>query len=240
MKKKIIMFIICIIFVLIISCNNDAIDKIDKDLKNSEQVVKGSKEIEQEVGNKFDKLLDTLNTLDIKDTNDLNTQEVEKTIQELKKAIDELKQTIGKTDPKKTPIGTYSEYEKKIQELEKKLKDKFKDKEKFGEKFKELEEKLKELEKTLKDKKENRKKVLEEAKKKFEEYKKQVESASGETYGAQVGNQRGGGQQAWKEAKELGLSVNSYDGADTSGLSSGIIDGAIKQIEEELKELDKD
>ncbi|WP_420025115.1 ErpL protein (plasmid) [Borreliella yangtzensis] len=222
MNKKIIMFIICVIFALIISCKNYAISKDSKDIENSEQVVKGSKEVEKEVENKFDKLLDTLNTLDIKDIND--TKEIEEQIKKLK-------ETIDKTDPKKTPIGTYSEYEEKVKKIKEELEKKLKDK-------KEIEEKLKELEESLKKKKEERKQKLEEAKKKFEGYKKQVESAGGETYGHTNQNQGRVGAQAFKEAKDLGLNVNSSCDSDTGDMSKGIIEDALQKIEEELKEID--
>ncbi|WP_420025829.1 ErpL protein (plasmid) [Borreliella yangtzensis] len=217
MNKKIIMFIICVVFALVISCKNYAINKDSKDIENSEQVVKGSKQVEKEVENKFDKLLDTLNTLDIKDAND--TKEIEEQIKKLK-------ETIDKTDAKKTSLKTYSEYEKKVQEIKEKLKDK-----------KELEDKLKELEDSLKKKKEDRKKELEKAKQEFEQLKNQVGSATGSTDGHRAQNQRGGGAQAWQKAKEYGLSVSYSNDDDTSDMSSGIIDSALQKIGEELKEL---
>ncbi|MBB6043650.1 ErpL protein (plasmid) [Borreliella yangtzensis] len=229
MKKKIDLFIICSIFALVISCKNYA---ISKDLENSEQVVKGSKQVEKEVENKFDKLLDTLDILDIKDAND--TKEIEEQIKKLKETIEELKKAIEETDPKKTPLKKYSEYEEKVkkikEELEKKLKDKVKDK-------KEIEDKLKELEDSLKKKKNERKKALEEAKKKFQEYKKQVESATGVTQGHQVQRQGGVGLQAFNCAKEYGLTVSFSNDTDTSNMSSGVIESALKKIEEEEKEL---
>ncbi|XPC98042.1 ErpL protein (plasmid) [Borreliella japonica] len=215
MNKK--MFIICAVFALIISCKNDVNGKA---LETSEQSLEISKQIEQEIKKEFNGLL---NVLETKDLSTLDTSEIEKTIKDLKDKVD-------KSDAKKTSLTTYSEYEEKVKEIREKLKDKLKDK---GE----LENKLKELEESLKKKKDERKKALEEAKKKFEGYKGQVDSATGETYGAQVGNQRGGGQQAWKEAKDLGLNVSYSNDADTSDMSSGIIDGALKQIEEELKNI---
>ncbi|WP_418885611.1 hypothetical protein [Borreliella tanukii] len=152
-------------------------------------------------------------------------------VEELEKKLEDLKNKIEGADGDKTTLRTYSGYEEELEKLEKELEDNLKDKKEDKEK---LEKELKELEKTLKDKKEKRKKALKDAKKKFKGYKRQVDSATGETYGAQVGNQRGGGQQAWKEAKNLGLNVSYSNDTDTSDMSSGIIEGALKKIEEEL------
>ncbi|WP_425337276.1 ErpL protein [Borreliella tanukii] len=211
MKKKV--FVICVVFALIISCKNYV---NGKDLETSEQSLEIPKQIEQEIKKEFNELLNILEIKDISKLDAKDTKEIEKQIQELKNKID-------KSDAKTTSLLTYSGYEKKVQEIREKLKNKGN-----------LEGKLKELEDSLKNKKEERKKALEDAKTKFEGYKRQVDSATGETYGAQVGNQRGGGQQAWKEAKDLGLNVSYSNDTDTSDMSSGIIEGALKKIEEEL------
>ncbi|WP_418909537.1 hypothetical protein QIA41_06245 (plasmid) [Borreliella sinica] len=153
--------------------------------------------------------------------------------EEIEKKIKELKEKIDKSDDK-TSLNAYSSYEEEIkkikEELEEKLKDKKEDKEK-------LEKELETLEKTLKEKIAKRKKALEDAKKKFEEFKQQVESASGVTHGEQARGKGSVGQQAWSEANTLGLRVSYSNDDDTSGMSNGIIDGAIKQIEEELKSI---
>ncbi len=119
---------------------------------------------------------------------------------------------------------------KKSARNKRKLKDKLKNK-------KELEEALKGLEDSLKIKR-GQEKALQEAKQKFEGFRSQVQSATGETAGQRAGNQRGGGQQAWQCAKEFGLTISSSNSADTSDMSKGIIDGALKQIEEELKKVE--
>ncbi|WP_210369584.1 ErpL protein [Borreliella garinii] len=221
MNKKIKMFIIFIVFALIISCKNDVNGKA---LETSEQSLEIPKQIEQEIKKEFNGLLNILETKDLSQLDEKDTKEIEKTIKELKDQIE-------KTDFKKTSLTTYSEYEKKVQEIREKLKDKLKNK-------KELEEALKGLEDSLKNKKEDRKKALQEAKQKFEGFRSQVQSATGETAGQRAGNQRGGGQQAWQCAKEFGLTISSSNSADTSDMSKGIIDGALKQIEEELKKVE--
>ncbi|WP_373584995.1 ErpL protein [Borreliella afzelii] len=210
-----IMFIICAVFALIISCKNYA---ISKDSETSEQSLGIPKQIEQEIKKEFNGLLNILETKDLSQLDEKDTKEIEKTIQDLKDQIE-------KTDAKKTSLKTYSEYEKKVQEIREKLKDKLKDK--------------KELEDSLKKKKEERKKALGEAKKKFEGYKGQVGSASGVTQGQQTGNQGKVGQQAFKDVKELGLSVSysSSAGTNTGNMSNEIIENAIKQIDEELKNI---
>ncbi|WP_215536824.1 ErpL protein [Borreliella bavariensis] len=218
MNKKIKMFIIFIVFALISSCKNDVNGKA---LETSEQSLEIPKQIEQEIKKEFNGLLNILETKDLSQLDEKDTKEIEKTIKELKDQIE-------KTDSKKTSLTTYSEYEKKVQEIREKLKDKFKNK-------KELEDALKGLEDSLKNKKEDRKKALQEAKQKFEEFKKQVDSTTGETQGAQAKGKGTVGAQAWQKAKEFGLSVNSSGGADTSGMSNEIITNALKQIEEELK-----
>ncbi|WP_210371449.1 ErpL protein [Borreliella garinii] len=218
MNKKIKMFIICSVFALIISCKNYA---SNKDLKSLEQSSESSdsklSKSEQELKKQVKGFLDILETKDLSNLNEQDTKEIEKTIQELKNTID-------KSNSKKTLIGTYLEYEKRVKEIRARLKDK-----------KELEGSLKELEDSLKKKKEERKQKLEEAKKKFEEYKGQVGSVSGVTHGEQVRGQGTVGQQAFKCAKEFGLTVSSSNSADTGYMSNGIVDGAIKQINEELK-----
>ncbi|WP_418905536.1 outer surface protein ErpG [Borreliella japonica] len=106
---------------------------------------------------------------------------------------------------------------------------------------KEIEGKIKEL-KEVKDSskktKEDRKKELEEAKKKFEEFKKQVESVTENA--DKVKNQGKIGQEAFLYAKKLGLngSYSTNDGTDTDKFSKKVIDDAIENIKEELKNLD--
>ncbi|MBB6032142.1 vacuolar-type H+-ATPase subunit I/STV1 [Borreliella spielmanii] len=215
MNEKMRMFIICAVFALFGSCKNYVNDKA------SEQSLEIPKQIEQEIKKEFNGLL---NILETKDLNTLDTKEIEKKIKGLKDKIE-------KTNAKETSLKTYLEYEKTVKEIREKLKDKLKDK-------KELEDKLKELEESLKNKKEERKKALQEAKKKFEEFKGEVNSATGVTQGQRAQNQRGGGQEAWKYAKEFGLSVSFSNSANnTSDVSNDIIDGAIKQIDEELKNI---
>ncbi|WP_418905797.1 ErpL protein [Borreliella japonica] len=213
MKKK--MFIICIIFALISSCKNDVNGKA---LEISEQILEIPKQIEQEIKKEFNGLL---NILETKDLSTLDTSEIEKTIKDLKDKVD-------KSDAKTTSLKTYSEYEEKIKKIKEKLKDK-----------KELEGKLKELEESLKKKKEDRKQKLDEAKKEFEELKSKVGSADGVTQGEQVRGQGQIGGQAWTKAKEFGLSVrySSSDGTNTGNMSNEIIENAIKQIDEELKNI---
>ncbi|OJH14354.1 ErpL, partial (plasmid) [Borreliella bissettiae] len=166
----------------------------------------------------FNEVLDILET---KDLNILDTTAIEKAIKELKDKIDN-------SDSKKTSLKTYSEYEEKIKQIKEKLKDK-----------NELEKKLKDLEDSLKKKKEERKQALEEAKKKFEDFKKQVTTATGDTYGSQVQGQGKIGGQAWKCAQELGFK-NMTSGSDTSNMANGVIEDALKKIEEELKVIEKD
>ncbi|WP_419250442.1 ErpL protein [Borreliella afzelii] len=219
MNKK--MFIICAVFALIISCKNYAISKNSESSEQSEQELKSPKQIEQEIKKEFNGLLNILETKDISNLDEKDTKEIEKQIQELKDKID-------KSDSKKTSLKTYLEYEEKI----KKIKEKLKGKGNF-------EDKLKGLEDSLKKKREERKQALEEAKKKFEGYKGQVGSASGVTQGQQTGNQGKVGQQAFKDVKELGLSVSYSSSADTNtgNMSNEIIENAIKQIDEELKNI---
>ncbi|WP_418885770.1 ErpL protein [Borreliella tanukii] len=222
MNKKIRMFVICVVFALISSCKNDVNSKdLETSKQSSEQELESSKQVEQEIKKEFNGLLNILEKKDISNLDEKDTKEIEKTIKDLKDQIE-------KTDAKKTSLLTYSGYEKKVQEIREKLKDKLQNK-------KELEKELKELEESLKKKKDDRKKALEEAKKEFEKLKGEVNSVTGVTDGHQSQNQGKVGQQAWQKAKEFGLSVNSSGGADTSGMSNEIITNALKQIEEELK-----
>ncbi|WP_418905815.1 hypothetical protein [Borreliella japonica] len=248
MNKKIEMFIICAVFALISSCKNYASSKdLESSVESAKQQVKGFLDTKKEELTEGIKKLGSEVSSKVKEElmqadepqgqvqeqvgQDVNNENHKnQKVEELEKKLEDLKKKIEKTDDK-TTLGTYSGYEEELEKLEKELEDKLKDKKEDKEK---LEKELKELEKTLKDKKEKRKKALEDAKTKFEGYKRQVDSATGETYGAQVGNQRGGGQQAWKEAKDLGLNVSYSNDTDTSDMSSGIIEGALKKIEEEL------
>ncbi len=211
-----IMFIICAIFALIVSCKNYATSKdlegTVKDLESSEQ---NAKKIEQEIKKQVEGFLEILET---KDLNTLDTKEIEKQIQELKG-------TINKLEAKKTSLKTYSEYEEKLKQIKEKLKDK-----------KELEDKLKGLEDSLKKKKEDRKKALEDAKKKFEEFKGKVGDARGETHGEQARGQGSIGQQAFKCAQELGFKNMTSGGGDTGNMANEVITNSLKKIEEELKE----
>ncbi|ACN53087.1 hypothetical protein [Borreliella valaisiana] len=155
--------------------------------------------------------------------------------EEIEKKNRELKDKIEKSN-KKTSIETYLKYEEEIkkivEELEEKLKDKKEDKEK-------LEKELETLKKTLKEKIEKRKKELENAQKKFAEFEKQFTGITGVTDGDKAQNRGKVGRQAWTEAQELGLSVNSSGGsAGTGDMAKGIIDGVLKQIEEELKKVE--
>lgn len=218
MNKKIKMFIIFIVFALISSCKNDV---NGKPLKTSEQSLEIPQQIEQEIKKEFNGLL---NILETKDLSKLDTSEIEKTIKDVKDKVD-------KSDAKITSLKTYSEYEKNVKKIREKLKDKLQDK-------KELEDKLKELEENLKKKKEERKQKLDEAKKEFEGYKNQVNSAGGVTQGQQAGRQGAVGVQAWNKAKEFGLSVSYSNDNSTSDMSKGIIDEAIKKIDEELNNLE--
>ncbi|ACN92342.1 ErpL protein [Borreliella burgdorferi] len=215
-----IMFIICAVFALIVSCKNDATSKdlegTVKDLESSEQ---NAKKIEQEIKKQVEGFLEILET---KDLNTLDTKEIEKQIQELK-------DTINKLEAKKTSLKTYSEYEEKLKQIKEKLKDK-----------KELEDKLKGLEDSLKKKKEDRNKALEDAKKKFEEFKGKVGDARGETHGEQVRGQGSIGQQAFKCAQELGFKNMTSGGGDTGNMANEVITNSLKKIEEELKEAGED
>ncbi|WP_210359910.1 ErpL protein [Borreliella garinii] len=221
MNKKMKMFIICAVIALIISCKNYAISKDSENSEQSEQKVKSPKQIEQEIKKEFNGLLNILETKDLSKLDVKDTKEIKKTIKDLREQIE-------KTDAKKTSLLTYSEYEKKVQEIIEKLKDTLKDK---GE----LENKLKELEESLKKKKEERKQKLEEAKKKFEEFKGKVDTATGVSSGDQSRNKGQVGQQAWTKAKEFGLTVKFSGVTDTGDMSSGIIADAVRQIDEELK-----
>ncbi|WP_210360302.1 MULTISPECIES: ErpL protein [Borreliella] len=221
MNKKIRMFIICSVFALIISCKNYA---SNKDLKSLEQSSESSdsklSKSEQELKKQVKGFLDILDTKDLSNFNEQDAKEIEKTIEDLKDKIE-------KTDAKKTLIGTYLEYGKTVKEIREKLKDN-----------KNFENKLKEFEESLKNKKEERKQKLEEAKKKFAEFKVQVGSASGVTQGEQVRGQGIVGQQAFNCAKEFGLTISLSNSIDTRDMSKGIVDGAIKQIDEELKKVE--
>ncbi len=210
------MFIICAVFALIISCKNDVNGKA---LETSEQSLEMPKQIEQEIKKQVDEFLDILETKDLSKLDEEDMKAIEKQIQELKNTIDKL-------EAKKTSLTTYSEYEEKIEKIKEKLKGKVN-----------FEDKLKGLEDSLKKKKEERIQKLKEAKQKFEGYKGQVGSATGETQGHQAQNQGQIGQQALKDVKELGLSVSysSSAGTNTGNMSNEIIENAIKQIDEELK-----
>ncbi|MBB6032107.1 molybdopterin converting factor small subunit [Borreliella spielmanii] len=216
MNKNMRMFIICTVFALIISCKNYVNGQSSE---TSEQSLEIPQQIEQEIKKEFNGLLNILETKDLNTLDGKDTKEIEKIIQDLKEKIE-------KTDSKKTPLKTYSGYEEQIKKIREKLKGK------------NLEDKLKELEESLKNKKEERKKALQEAKQEFEKFKGQVGSATGVTDGDQSRNQGKVGGQAWTKAREYGLSVNSTSsGTDTGVMSSGIIDDALKQIEEELKNI---
>ncbi|XPC98181.1 ErpL protein (plasmid) [Borreliella japonica] len=218
MNGKMRMFIICAVFALIISCKNDVNGKA---LETSEQSLEIPKQIEQEIKKEFNGLLNILETKDLSQLDEKDTKEIEKTIKELKDQIE-------KTDSKKTSLTTYSEYEKKVQEIREKLKDKFKNK-------KELEDALKGLEDSLKNKKEERRQKLEEAQKTFQELKGKVDGTTGVTDGDKVQNQREVGQQALKCANELGFKNMSSNSSDTSNMTKEIIENSLKKIEEELK-----
>ncbi|WP_418909462.1 hypothetical protein QIA41_05785 (plasmid) [Borreliella sinica] len=242
MNKK--MFIVCAVFALISSCKNHADLKqgVEDSVKNTEQQIKGFLDIKKEELNEGLKNPGSEVSVKVQkkiiqaDEPQGQVQEqVDQEVETLKKKIEELKEKIEKADDK-TSLKAYCEYEKEIkklkEELEKKLKDKKEDKEK-------LEKELETLKKTLKEKIEKRKKELEAAQKKFQEYKQQVESATGQSEGHRAGNQGRVGAQAWSEAQKLGLRVgnSNNDDTDTSDMSKGIIDSALKKIEEELKEI---
>ncbi|WP_187981705.1 MULTISPECIES: ErpL protein [Borreliella] len=220
MNKKIKMFIICAVFILIISCKNYAISKDLESSEQSEQELKSSKRIEQEIKKQVDEFLDILET---KPLESLDTKGIEKTIKELKDKIDKL-------EAKKTSLEKYSEYEEQIKKIKEKLKGK------------NLEDKLKGLEESVKNKKEERKKALQEAQKEFEEFKKQIDTTTGVTQGAQVKGKGSVGAQAWTKAQNLGFSVSSSskNGTNTGDISNGIIEDTLKQIAEELKNIIED
>ncbi len=212
------MFIICAVFVLLSSCKNDVNGKA---LETSEQSLEIPQQIEQEIKKEFNGLLNILETKDLSKLDEKDTSEIEKKVKELKDIIE-------KADAKKTSLKTYLEYEKTVKEIKEKLKDKGN-----------LENELNGLEESLKKKKEERKQKLKEAKQKFEGYKGQVGSAGGVTQGQQTRNQGQVGQQAFKDVKELGLSVrySNSSGTNTGNMSNEIIENAIKQIDEELKDI---
>ncbi|WP_151060905.1 ErpL protein [Borreliella turdi] len=217
MKKKIRMFVICIIFLLISSCKYYA---SNKDLKSGEQSSESSdsklSKSEQELKKQVKGFLDILDT---KNLDTLNTSDIEKRVKSLKDEID-------KSNSKKTSLATYFDYEELTKQIREKLKVK------GG-----LEDKFKGLEDSLKKKKEERKKELENAKQEFESFKKQFESTTGATYGAQTQGQGRVGAQAWTKAKSLGFSVINSS-ANTGDMAKEIIDGVLKQIEEELKKVE--
>lgn len=216
------MFIICTVFALIISCKNYAISKDLESSEQSEQELKSPKQIEQEIKKEFNGLLNILETKDLSKLDEKDAKEIEKTIKDLKDQID-------KSDSKKTSLKTYLEYEEKIEKIKEKLKGKVN-----------FEDKLKGLEDSLKKKREERKQALEEAKQKFQGFQSQVKSAAGETYGHQSQNQGKIGTQAWQCARDFGLNVSYSNSSDTSNMSNDIIDGALKQIDEELKNIGED
>ncbi|MGF7102308.1 ErpL protein [Borreliella kurtenbachii] len=218
-NKKMKMFIICAVFVLISSCKNYATSKdlegSVQDLESSEQNVKKT---EQEIKKQVEGFLEILETKDLSKLDEKDTKEIEKQIQELKNKIEEL-------DSKKTSLETYSDYEGQIKKIREKLKGKG------------LEGKFKELEESLAKKKGERKQALQEAKQKFEELKGQAESTTGQTQGHRAGNQRQFGQQAWKYARELGFKNMPSGDNDTSNMANEVITNSLKKIEEELKNI---
>ncbi|WP_418906403.1 hypothetical protein QIA27_06380 (plasmid) [Borreliella tanukii] len=244
MNKKIGMFIICVVFALISSCKNYADLKqgveeqvngikqgVEQKVKGfleakKEELTEGLKNFGSEVSSKVKEELMQADEPKAKVqeqvAQDVNNENQE--VEALKKKIEELKKKIEGADGDKTTLGTYSDYEKELETL----------KDKKAELEKELKEELEKSKKELKEKKEKRKKALEDAQKKFEGYKSQVNTATGATYGQRAGNQGTVGQQAFKDAKELGLNVSYSGSTDTSDMSSGIIEGALKKIEEEL------
>ncbi|MBB5141895.1 hypothetical protein [Borreliella afzelii] len=254
MNKNMKMFIICAVFALLSSCKNYAISK------DTEKNLKGFLEKELMQGDDPNNSLFNPppilpssrhdNTLVLKaaqaqsggqkevkkEDKQKEKKEDNKEKEEIEKQIKELKDKIEKSD-KKTSLETYLEYEGEIKKIREELEEKLKDKKEEKEK---LEKELKDLEESLKKKKDERKKALEEAKKKFEEFKGQVDSTTGETSGEQVKGQGQIGGQAWSKAQELGLSANYSSSAGTSDMTKGIIDDAIKKIEEELKKLLED
>ncbi|MBB6043627.1 hypothetical protein QIA34_06140 (plasmid) [Borreliella yangtzensis] len=242
MNKKIIMFIICGIFALVISCKNYAINKDLENLKeNAREKVDGFLEIKKEeltegiknLGSKVSsKVQEKLMQAD--DPQGQAQEQLDQEVKELEKKLKELKEKIEKTDDK-TTLGEYSGYEKELETLEKELGEKLKDKKEDKEK---LEKKLKELKEKLKEKKEKRKKALEAAQKKFQEYQQQYSNANGVTEGDQSRNQGKVGQQAWSEASKLGLldKNSSIDNDGTSDITKKVIDGALEKIKKELEE----
>ncbi|WP_031506948.1 hypothetical protein [Borreliella garinii] len=241
MNKKMIMFIICAVFALILSCKNYA---SSEDLKqNAKEQVEGFLDKELMQGDDPNNSLfnppptlpssrhDNTPVLKAAQSGGQQEQKEDKEKEEIEKKIKELKSKIEKSD-KKTPIETYLEYEGEIKKIREELDEKLKDKKEEKEK---LEKELKDFEESLKKKKDERKKALEEAKKKFKEFKGQVDSTTGETSGEQVKGQGQIGGQAWLKAQELGLSANYSSSAGTSDMTKGIIDDALKQIEEELE-----
>ncbi|MBB6043646.1 hypothetical protein QIA34_07895 (plasmid) [Borreliella yangtzensis] len=254
MNKKVIMFVICSIFALVISCKNYAISKDSKDLKNlkenfeekvkgfleikKEELTEGLKSLGSEVSVKVQEKLmqadepqDQVEEQIVQDVNNKN-----QVVEELEKKLEDLKKKIDRAGDK-TTLGEYYGYEKELKELEKELEDKLKDKKEDKEKLK---KKLKELEESLRKKKEERKQKLKEAQKKFQEYKQQVGSASGQSYGDQAKNQGKVGQEAWREASKLGLldKNSSTDNDGTSDITKKVIEDALQKIEEEIKEID--
>uniref|UniRef100_UPI001B347D6E hypothetical protein n=1 Tax=Borreliella valaisiana TaxID=62088 RepID=UPI001B347D6E len=239
------MFIICSVFALIISCKNYA---SSEDLKqNAKEQVEGFLDKELMQGDDPNNSLfnpsptlpssrhDNTPVLKAAQSGGQQEQKEDKEKEEIEKKNRELKDKIEKSN-KKTSIETYLKYEEEIkkivEELEEKLKDKKEDKEK-------LEKELETLKKTLKEKIEKRKKELENAQKKFAEFEKQFTGITGVTDGDKAQNRGKVGRQAWTEAQELGLSVNSSGGsAGTGDMAKGIIDGVLKQIEEELKKVE--
>ncbi|WP_418905755.1 hypothetical protein [Borreliella japonica] len=254
MNKK--MLIIYAIFALILSCKNYAsgedLKEQAKEIKQGvEQKVKGFLEAKKEelteglknFGSEvFSKVKEELMQADASQ-GQLQEQvaqgvdedsEDSKLKEEIEKKIKELNDKMGKSDDK-TPIGTYSDYEKEVKEIReelKKLKDRKEDKEK-------LEKELKELEDSLKKKKDERKKSLEEAKRKLEEFKRQVESATGENT-EKVKKQGKIGQEALRYAKEFCVngSYSVDDGTNTDDFAKKVIDDALKNIDDELKKLE--
>ncbi|WP_420025230.1 hypothetical protein QIA36_05975 (plasmid) [Borreliella yangtzensis] len=242
MNKKVIMFIICVIFALVISCKNYAISKNLENLKDNakekvdgfleikkEELTEGFKNLGSEVSSKVQgKLMqsdDPQGQAQEQLARDVNN--VDQEVKELEKKLEDLKKQIEETNDK-TTLKTYSEYEEELKKLEEKLKNKDKEK---------LENKLKELEKSLKGKIDKRKKALEGAKTKFKEFQRQVDSASGQSYGDLHQNQGKVGQEAWRESNKLGLneSYSNDNGTNSGNFAKNVIDGTLKKIEEELK-----
>lgn len=245
MNEKIRILTIYSVFVLIISCKNYASGK------DSQQNVKAYLDKELMQGDDPNNSLfnppptlssiphDSMPILKATQSGGQQEQKEDKEKEEIEKKIKELKSKIDKSDKKTTSLKTYSEYEEEIKKIREELEEKLKGKKEEKEKLK---KELKELEDSLKNKKDERKKALEEAKQEFQKLKSKVNSTTGVTDGHKAQNQRGVGQQAWTKAKEFGLNVNASSGVvtDTSDMSSGIIDDALKQIEEELENTGED